>query len=138
MEPSIFADFFFVNRDIWFFQETSFLKSVFRIYFWGVLVFSKKSLFRILMFRILRGWNLWICSDKSNILIMQLNNIVGLCGVLMLLRWINCMELKTIFDCLCPCSVRLWPEKKKAKYNPMVTFTDNQFNFSFLESIPGY
>ena len=79
---------------------------------------------------------------------MQLNNVIGLCGVLMLLQLINCMELETIFLTACILLVLSdcdWKVKaivpKLLWKNPMVTFTDNQFkkDFHFLKiDIPGY
>ena len=63
---------------------------------------------------------------------MQLNNVIGLCGVLMLLQLINCMELETNFLTACVLLVLSDCDRKvKAivpklfRKNPMVTFTDN-------------
>ena len=113
---------------VWFFRKTSFLNFSFVVFGF----FSKKSLFQVLL-----GWNLWSWSDKSKVLIMQLNNaiLIGLCGVLMLLQLINCMELEAKFMTACVLLVLSDYDQKKQnktlpkliRINPMVTFTNTQF-----------
>ena len=71
---------------------------------------------------------------------MQINNaiLIGLCGVLMLLQLINCMELEAKFMTACVLLVLSDYDQKKQNIlprqvmiNPMVKFTDTQFKKDF-------
>ena len=94
-------------------------------------------------FRYINHFNNLI-NHLNNQPMMQLNNVIGLCGVLMLLQLINCMKLETNFLTACVLLVLSDCDRKvKAivpkllRKNPMVTFTDNQFKKDFRFSKTG-